>query len=105
MNSRFRFCPPKQRLAQVSGRWTLPINVPPVGVTADAVLRRLAPAHAAPDIAVRIDSQTVCERRSKIFGEHPAVGKTPVRHVEDPDMRRPAVGDAAVDNVEPRLVR
>ena len=70
-----------------------------------AVLGRIAPAHRAPDIAVPIATQPVGHAGCEIISEHAPVLQLGPMHLEHPDMRRPAVRDAAVDDVKQPLVR
>ena len=65
------------------------------------------PAYAGPQIAVAIGPNAIGESRGHI-GENPAATQLPATHyLENPDVPRSigVVGDTAVGNVQPRLVR
>ena len=104
MNRRLRLTPPKQRLAQTSGRRMRRIGLP-CGREHHHAVELLAPgAPAAPQIAGDVAAETV-GRAGAAVHEHPAVGELAavVDHVIDLDQ---PVGIAArLHDVEALLVR
>ena len=81
MNSRSFLRPPKHRLAQPFGQVDLADQLAVGSVAAHAVLGGIAPAHAAPDVAVHVAAQAVGHAGGEI-GEHAAVpqaGRHPPR--------------------------
>src|SRR6516162_5922488 len=82
-------------------------KLPGGSVTAHAILLGVSPAHAAPDVPLDVAPHPVGQSRRETFGKDLAVGyRAPADvHVKGADMRRAAMGDAAVDNVELPLVR
>ena len=73
-------------------------------VAADAVLFRIGPAHAAPDIAVGIGADAVGEAGSEAFDEDLVVGKLVAVDVESTDIRTAAMRDAGIGDIQPLLV-
>ena len=73
-------------------------------VASHAILARIGPAHAAPDIALDVGPHPVGEAGREILGEDTPAMQPPALNVEHPDMRGPAMRDAAIDDIEQRLV-
>src|SRR5215475_13449097 len=70
-----------------------------------AVLVGIGPAHTAPDVAVDVGTHAIAEAGREVLGEYLAVGELAAVDVEHPHVGASAMGKAAVDDVELRLVR
>src|ERR1700759_4783522 len=80
-------------------------QIPLRRVAADAVLGRIGPSHAGPDVAFGIRAETVGEAGRKILSKNVPSTQPAVMDVEDANMGRPVVRDPAIHDIEPRLVR
>src|SRR5262245_29418076 len=75
-------------------------------VAAHAILLRIGPAHAAPDIAIHVAAHAIGYAGCKAIGEDLAVGQLAGLDVtvEYPDVRGAPVGETGVDDVQLFLV-
>jgi hypothetical protein len=81
-------------------------QIPRGTVAAHAVLLRIGPAHAAPHVAIHIAAHSVGNPRGKTVGEDFTVGQLAGVDidVENADVRRAAISEAGVDDVQPLFV-
>jgi hypothetical protein len=82
-------------------------QIPRGAVAAHAVLLRVGPAHAAPHVAIHIAAHSVGNARRKTVGEDFAVRQLAGVDidVENADVRRSAIGEAGVDDLQLLFVR